>query len=128
MAERGRPSLMESIHGREVTDMVDSIGEIIDLSEQVTGSRGATAKYDDGLLTLLSSAFKAGKVARLSGDSYVVLRSNYSSEDEYKNAKQAVGAEIRKHARRVVEADGLTGKASVQWHPETGQPQVSLKA
>jgi hypothetical protein len=120
---------MESIHGEEVTDMVDSIGEIIDLSEQVTGSRGATAKYDDALTAFLSSAFKADKVARLSGDTYVVLRSNYSSEDEYKNAKQAVGAEIRKHARRVVEADeGLTGKASVQWHPETGQPQVSLKA
>ena len=105
----------------------ESLGEIIDLSEQVTGSRGATAVYDDALTALLAKAFKAGKVARIGGK-YVVLRGSYSSKEDYSNAKQAVGAELRKHAKRVIADEGLTGKASIQWHPETGQPQVSLKA
>ena len=105
--------------------MAEPIGEIIDLSEQVAGSRGATAKFDPELLAFLAKVFKAEKVAKLNGE-YIVMRGN-KSEDDFANEKQAVRANISKHGKRVVAENGLTGKVSVQWHPVTGQPQVSLK-
>ena len=106
--------------------MAEELGEIIDLDAQVIGPRGQTAQYDDALIALIRKAYKAGKVARIDGGKYTVVRAEYESKDKYDNAKQAVGAEIRKHAYRVIAEDGLTGKPSINWDPE-GRPQVSLK-
>jgi phage gp45-like len=117
---------VENVHGREVIDMADPIGEIIDLSEQVAGSRGATAKFDDELLAILVKVFKSDQAAKLNGE-YIVTQDG-KDEDTFKNERQAVGANIRKHGKRVIaENESLTGKVSLQWHPVTGQPQVSLK-
>ena len=118
---------VESVHREEVIGMADPIGEIIDLSEQVAGSRGATAKFDPELLAILAKVFKSNQAARLNGE-YIVTQDG-KTEDTFKNERQAVGANIRKHGNRVIaENESLTGKVSLQWHPVTGQPQVSLKA
>jgi hypothetical protein len=105
--------------------MAEELGEIIDLDAQVIGPRGQTAEYDDALTALIRKAYTTGKAARIGGK-YTVVRAEYESKDKYDNAKQAVGAEIRKHAKRVIAEDGLTGKPSINWDPE-GRPQVSLK-
>ena len=58
-----------------------------------------------------------------------VLRSDHKSDEDFRNARQAVAAEIRKHADKLV-ADGTLPagtKVSINWHPETGVPQVSIR-
>ena len=102
-------------------------GQAIDLSEIAKSRRGATATYEQGLLDALTEAFSNGLALAVSP--LAVLQESYKTQDEYANAKQANAAEIRKHFNRLVElgliADG--SKVSINWHPETGVPQVSLK-
>jgi len=103
----------------------ETFGEVIDLSDVSKARRGAEATFEQGLLDLLASALPNGKAVAVTR--YAVLRSEYASDEDYRNAKQSKSAEIRKHFDRLV-ADGLvTGRASINWHPETGTPQVSLR-
>ena len=107
---------------------IETFGEIIDISDIEKASRGAVATYEQGLLDFMTTALVEGKCASVS--KMAVERSSYSSEDDYKNAKQAVSAEIRKHFNKLV-ADGVLpagSKVSINWHPETGTPQVTLRA
>jgi len=111
-----------------MTTTTGTYGEIIEVDEIAKASRGAQATYDEGLLDFMSSALAdEGKAAHLTG--MVVQRSAYKSDDEYRNAKQTIGAELRKHFRRLVEDGRLPkgSKLSINWHPETGAPQISLK-
>ena len=106
----------------------EAYGEIIEIGEIQKASRGAVATYEQGLLDFMSTALTAGKCARVA--KLAVDRSSYKSDDEYKNAKQAVAAEIRKHFAKLV-ADRVLpagSKVSINWHPETGTPQVSLRS
>ena len=103
----------------------ETFGEVIDLSDVSKARRGAEATYEQGLLDLLASALPIGKAVRVTR--FAVLRTEYASDEDYRNAKQSKSAEIRKHFDRLV-ADGLvTGRVSINWHPETGTPQVSLR-
>jgi len=104
-----------------------SYGDIISMDEMQKASRGAVATYEQGLLDFMAEALTDGKCARIT--KLAVQRSSYKSDDEFKNAKQAVGAEIRKHANKLV-ADRILpagSKVSINWHPETGTPQVTLR-
>lgn len=103
----------------------ETFGEVIDLSDVSKARRGAEATFEQGLLDLLASALPIGKAVAVTR--YTVLRSEFTSDEEYRNAKQAKAAEIRKHFDRLV-ADGLvTGRVSINWHPVTGTPQCSLR-
>ena len=102
-----------------------SFGKVIDLTEVSKASRGATATYEQGLLDLLAEALPSGKACAVTA--FAVLRSEFSSDEDYRNAKQAKSAEIRKHFARLVSDGTVSGKVSINWHPETGTPQVSLR-
>ena len=104
----------------------ETFGEVIDLSEVSKARRGAEATYEQGLLDLLADALPIGKAVAVTR--YAVLRSEYPSDEDYRNAKQAKSAEIRKHFDRLVEDGTVTGRVSINWHPVNGTPQVSLRA
>jgi len=106
----------------------DEWGEIIDLGAIAKSRRGAVASYEQGLLDALTKAFKAGQA--LSVTPFTVLESDYKSEEEFKNAKQSYAAEIRKHFRHLVVTEVVAegSKVAINWHPETGVPQVSLRS
>ena len=116
--------------GRTTSTMTDSakdFGDVIDLGTVSKSRRGAVATYKSGLLSLLGDALKAGKAAAVTA--MAVLRSDFEKDDDFRNARQAVAAEIRKHADKLV-ADGTLPagtKVSINWHPETGVPQVSIR-
>ena len=103
----------------------ETFGEVIDLTDVSKARRGAEATYEQGLLDLLTAALSKGRAARVTR--FAVLRAEYASEEEYRNAKQAKGAEIRKHFDRLVTDGTLVGKASINWDPTDGTPQVSLR-
>ena len=110
-----------------MTDSATDFGAVIDVTEVSKSRRGAVATYQPGLLTLLGTALKAGKAAAVTA--MAVLRSDHKSDEDFRNARQAVAAEIRKHADKLV-ADGTLPagtKVSINWHPETGVPQVSIR-
>ena len=110
-----------------MTSTTSAYGEVINIDDISKASRGAQATYDEGLLAWMPTALAKGKAGLIG--SMAVLRADYSSEDDYRNAKQAVGAELRKHFRKLVE-DGKVpegSKLSINWHPENGSPQISLK-
>ncbi len=118
--QRGRTTIT-------MTDSAKDFGSVVDLSDVSKSRRGAVATYKSGLLSLLGSALKAGKAAAVTA--MAVLRSDYSSDEDFRNARQAAAAEIRKHADKLV-ADGTLPagtKVSINWHPETGVPQVSIR-
>ena len=103
----------------------EEFGQVIDLTDVSKARRGAEATFEQGLLDLLASALPIGKAVAVTR--FAVLRSDCTSDEEYRNAKQAKAAEIRKHFDRLV-ADGIvTGRVSINWHPVTGTPQVSLR-
>ena len=104
---------------------IESFGEVIDLSDVSKARRGAEATYEQGLLDLLASALPIGKAVVVTR--FAVLRSDCASDEEYRNAKQAKAAEIRKHFDRLVADGTVTGRVSINWHPENGTPQVSLR-
>jgi len=111
-----------------MTNTTEAYGEIIEIDAIAKASRGAQPSYDEGLLDFMSSALSdQGKAAHLTG--MAVQRSAYKSDDECKNAKQAIGAELRKHFRKLVEDSRLPkgSKLSINWHPESGAPQISLR-
>ena len=103
----------------------ETFGEVIDLSDVSKARRGAEATYEQGLLDLLASAVPSGKAVRVSR--FVVLRTDYDSDEDYRNAKQSKSAEIRKHFDRLVADGTIVGKASINWDPNDGTPQVSLR-
>jgi hypothetical protein len=113
---------------KELSIMAETpIGQIIDLSAQVVGRRGAVATYRQDLCDLMANAFQNGQAVAVTG--FAVLRAKYDSDEAYQNAKQARGADLRKHAKRVLEQEGMEGRrVSINWHPDTGVPQVALKA
>jgi hypothetical protein len=100
--------------------------EIIDLSEVVVARRGAEASYDEALLDAMAG-LKAGEA--LAAVPLAVERSNYKTDNAFKNVKQTVGASIRKHFDYLVLCDRIAAgsKVRVNWHPETGIPQISLR-
>jgi hypothetical protein len=100
--------------------------EVIDLSEVVVARRGAEATYDDALLDAIAS-LKDGEA--LAATPLAVVRSDYKSEDAFKNAKQTVGANIRKHFGHLIVTERMDADAKVRvnWHPETGVPQISRR-
>ena len=103
----------------------EEFGEVIDLSDVSKARRGAEATFEQGLLDLLTAALPNGKAANVAR--YAVLRSEFSSDEEYRNAKQSKSAEIRKHFDRLVADGTVSGRVSINWHPENGTPQVSLR-
>ena len=110
-----------------MTDTAKDFGSVIDLTDVSKSRRGAVASYLPGLLSLLGNALGAGKAAAVTA--MAVLRSDHKSDEDFRNARQAAAAEIRKHADKLV-ADGTLPagtKVSINWHPETGVPQVSLR-
>ena len=116
--------------GRTISFMPDTakdFGSVIDLTDVSKSRRGAVASYLPGLLSLLGDALGAGKAAAVTA--MAVLRSDHKSDEDFRNARQAAAAEIRKHADKLV-ADGTLPagtKVSINWHPETGVPQVSVR-
>jgi hypothetical protein len=115
----------EQLAGKDTTTMSNSF-EVIDLSEVVVARRGAEATYDDALLGALA-ALKAGEA--LAATPLTVNREDFKSEDAFKNAKQTVGASIRKHwdHLKVTGEVGADQKIRINWHPATGAPQISIK-
>ena len=110
-----------------MTDTAKDFGSVIDLTDVSKSRRGAVASYLPGLLSLLGDALGAGKAAAVAA--MAVLRSDHKSDEDFRNARQAAAAEIRKHADKLV-ADGTLPagtKVSINWHPETGVPQVSVR-
>ena len=110
-----------------MTDTAKDFGSVIDLTDVSKSRRGAVASYLPGLLSLLGDAVGAGKAAAVTA--MAVLRSDHKSDEDFRNARQAAAAEIRKHADKLV-ADGTLPagtKVSINWHPETGVPQVSVR-
>ena len=110
-----------------MTDTAKDCGSVIDLTDVSKSRRGAVASYLPGLLSLLGDALGAGKAAAVTA--MAVLRSDHKSDEDFRNARQAAAAEIRKHADKLV-ADGTLPagtKVSINWHPETGVPQVSVR-
>jgi|TARA_B110000263_G_C14847768_1_gene302713 hypothetical protein len=103
----------------------EEFGEVIDLSDVSKARRGAEATFEQGLLDLLTAALPNGKAVAVTR--YTVLRSEFPSDEEYRNAKQSKAAEIRKHFDRLVADGTVTGRVSINWHPVTGTPQVSLR-
>ena len=103
----------------------EEFGEVIDLSDVSKARRGAEATFEQGLLDLLTAALPNGKAVAVTR--FTVLRSEYPSDEEYRNAKQSKAAEIRKHFDRLVADGTVTGRVSINWHPVTGTPQVSLR-
>ena len=103
----------------------EEFGEVIDLSDVSKARRGAEATFEQGLLDLLTAALPNGKAAAVTR--FTVLRSEFPSDEEYRNAKQSKAAEIRKHFDRLVADGTVTGRVSINWHPVTGTPQVSLR-
>ena len=74
---------------------------------------------------LLSLVDRAAAVTAMA-----VLRSDHKSDEDFRNARQSAAAEIRKHADKLV-ADGTLPagtKVSINWHPTTGVPQVSIRS
>jgi hypothetical protein len=99
--------------------------KVIDLSEIVVASRGAQATYEQGLLDALTN-LPVGQA--LVATPLAVERSNYKDEDAFRNAKQTVGASIRKHWAHLVSMGSVDGaKIRINWDPETGTPQISVK-
>ena len=110
-----------------MTDTAKDFGSVIDLTDVSKSRRGAVASYLPGLLSLLGDALGAGKAAAVTA--MAVLRSDHKSDEDFRNARQAAAAEIRKHADKLV-ADGTLPagtKVSINWHPEPGVPQVSVR-
>ena len=103
----------------------EEFGEVIDLSDVSKARRGAEATFEQGLLDLLTAALPNGKAVAVTR--FTVLRSEFPSDEEYRNAKQSKAAEIRKHFDRLVADGTVTGRVSINWHPVTGTPQVSLR-
>ena len=105
----------------------DAWGEVIDLDDIAKASRGAEASYEDGLLDFLADTLGDGRAAAVTR--LAVVDGEFDSPDDIKNAKQTRGAMIRKHVERLVVAGRLPKgtKVSINWHPITGVPQVSLR-
>ena len=78
--QRGRTTIT-------MTDSAKDFGSVVDLSDVSKSRRGAVATYKSGLLSLLGSALKAGKAAAVTA--MAVLRSDYSSDEDFRNARQA---------------------------------------
>ena len=101
-------------------------GTVIDLTteKKQKAPRGKEKTYDEGLVAYLKANVTKTKAVGLT--SFVNLRSSFPATDagelSYQNEKQRIGAHIRSHAR----AAGLV-KIGIDWHPEGGYPQVSLK-
>ena len=112
----------ESAH---MTDTAKDYGSVIDLTDVSKSRRGAVASYLPGLLALLGAALGAGKAAAVTA--MAVLRSDHKSDEDFRNARQAAAAEIRKHFDRLVADGTVSGRVSINWHPENGTPQVSLR-
>ena len=110
-----------------MADNATDFGAVIDLTDVSKSRRGAVATYKSGLLSLLGNALKAGKAA--AGTAMAVTRSDHKSDEDFRNARQAEAAEIRKHADKLVTDGTLPAgtKVSINWHPETGVPQVSIR-
>jgi hypothetical protein len=109
------------------TPTVADFGGVIDLDAIVKGRRGAEAERNPLLLSLLTDALGAGKAAAITG--LAVLRSDFDSDEAFRNERQKHAASIRSHAAMLIE-DGVLpagSKVSINWHPETGVPQVSLR-
>jgi hypothetical protein len=99
--------------------------EVINLSEVTKAKRGATASYDADLLAALT-ALKKGQAIRAT--SLAVARDAFKDEDAFKNAKQTVGANIRKHWHHLVDTKAVGNeKISISWDVETGAPQIFIK-
>ena len=110
-----------------VTSKADDLGVVIDLSDISKARRGAEAVRIPALLSLLTDALGSGKAAAITG--MAVLRSDHDSDESFRNERQKHAASIRSHVEMLV-ADGVLpagSKASVNWHPVTGTPQVSLR-
>ena len=110
-----------------VTPKATDLGFVLDLSDISKARRGAEAVRNPALLSLLTDALGNGKAAAITG--MAVLRSDHSSDEAFRNERQKHAASIRSHVAMLV-ADGVLpagSKASVNWHPETGVPQVSLR-
>ena len=110
-----------------MTSNADDLGGIIDLGDVVKGRRGAVAERIPALMSLLAQACKAGKAVALHG--MAVIRSTFDTDDAFRNERQRVAAVIRAHFDALV-ADGTLpagSRCSINWHPETGVPQVQLR-
>jgi hypothetical protein len=110
-----------------VTSKAVDLGVVIDLTDISKARRGAEAVRIPALLSLLTDALGNGKAAAITG--MAVLRSDHDSDEAFRNERQKHAASIRSHVEMLV-TDGVLpagSKASVNWHPETGTPQVSLR-
>ncbi len=109
------------------TSKADELGSVIDLSDISKARRGAEAERNPAMLSLLTASLGNGKAAAITG--MAVLRSDFGSDEAFRNERQKHAASIRSHAAMLV-ADGVLpsgSKVSINWHPVTGVPQVSLR-
>ena len=110
-----------------VTSKADAMGTVIDLSDISKARRGAEAERNPALLSLLTDALGNGKAAAITG--MAVLRSDFGSDEAFRLEWQQHALSLGSHAAMLV-ADGVLpagSKVSINWHPETGVPQVSLR-
>ncbi len=110
-----------------MTSNADDLGGIIDLGDVVKGRRGAVAERIPALMSLLAKACNSGKAVALHG--MAVIRSTFDTDDAFRNERQRVAAVIRAHFDALV-ADGTLpagSRCSINWHPESGVPQVQLR-
>jgi len=121
---------VETITREEVKNMADDYG-VINLTDVKRASRGATASYEDGLLTAMTTTLSKGRV--VTANVHAVLRTDYPAteegQSEYGNAKQAKAAMFRSHFDHLVDTGALpAGKIGIDWDPETGVAQIRFKA
>ena len=121
--------LVESITSQEVRKMADDYG-VINLTDVKRAPRGATAEYEDGLLTAMTATLKQGKV--VTANVHAVLRSDFPAteegQSEFGNAKQAKAAMFRSHFDHLVATGALSaGKIGIDWDPDSGVAQIRFK-
>ena len=101
-------------------------GTILDLTNLVKAKRGAEKTYEPGLLTLLGMLATNPAVIVTA---WTVLRGSFKTSEAFTNERQKYGAMIRSHVDHLVETGVLPAgsKVSINWHPELGHPQVTIK-
>ena len=119
-------------------DTASDHGVLIDVSAQVRGPRGASKKFEDGLLLLLAGLTLDDQACVIMHPDYLVPRSAFPANDAgkeaCKNARQALAARLKSHHEELVRRGDLPAgtRLSINWAPDTApdianRPQASLK-
>ena len=119
-------------------DTASDWGDLIDVSAQVRGPRGATKTFEEGLLLLLSGLTLDDQACVIMHPDYHTPRSAFPATDAgkeaCKNQRQALAARLKSHFEELVRRGDLPAgtRLSINWAPDdageiANRPQASLK-